>query len=231
MNILDYKITNYSNGEIISKFINDFVNTYNCENILFVRTSTTGEWLENLLVDKKNVDRLLYYTNNTMKKNVKNIKCNKFTKKINLLELENFLHKLNKKFDLICIDPCHEYNISKMNFDLLYSFLSDVGTLISHDCFPSTEKLANPNFQIGNWCGETYVAFVEFANNNPMLYYSILNIDTGIGIISKLNINYLKNCLDLHKQEIFLSMYKNKNKDYYKYFCDNSKDLTNEINL
>lgn len=231
MNILDYKIINYSNGEIISKFVSDYVDTYKCNNILFIRTPTTGDWLEKLLVNKINIDRLLYYTDNIMEKKAKNIICHKLTKKIKLLDLENVLHKLNKKFDLICIDPYHEYNTSKMNFDLLYSFLSDTGILISHDCYPSTEKLANPNYQIGSWCGETYVAFVEFAYNNPMLYYSIINIDTGIGIISKLNINYLKNCLDLDKQEIFLSMYKNKNKDFYKFFCDNSKDLINEINL
>ena len=94
-----------------------------------------------------------------------------------------------------------------------------------------TEKLANPNYKPGDWCGETYVAFVEFAYNNPKLYYCLLNIDTGIGIFSKLNIEFLTNKLNIEKQEIFLSLYKNKNKNIYKYFCENSQELINSINL
>lgn len=51
------------NGEIITKFINDYISLYNCENILFVRTPTTGNWLENICVTNNNVVRILYDTN------------------------------------------------------------------------------------------------------------------------------------------------------------------------
>lgn len=165
---------------------------------------------------------------------VTGINSSNITNKIEYKNLENELSQLNKKFNLICIDPFHEYEISKSNFNLLYSYLSEDGTIISHDCFPAITKLARPTYCQGEWCGETYVAFVEFAHNNPALYYGILNIDTGIGIISKLNnVLFLKNNLDIEKQKIFLAKHKNKELyvDIYKYFCENSIGLINSIIL
>lgn len=225
MNISEYtpkkKIVN---GEMITKFINDYIRLYNCENILFVRTPTTGDWLNKICINNNNVVRILYDTNF-----ITGINSSKLKDKIEYKNLEYTLTKLDKKFDLICIDPFHEYEISKSNFNLLYSYLSENGTIISHDCFPLTEKMAEPNYFHGEWSGETYVALVEFAYNHPELYYGILNIDTGIGIISKLNnIIFLKNNLDVEKQKLFLSKYKNKD-NIYKYFCENSIELINCI--
>jgi len=231
MNILEYNSQNKKivNGEIITKFINDYIRLYNCENILFVRTPTTGDWLKNICINNNNVVRILYDTDFITGINSSNLK-----NKIKYENLEDTLSQLNIKFNLICIDPFHEYEISKSNLNLFYQYLSEDGTIISHDCFPRTEKMAQPNYSIGSWCGETYVAFVEFAYNNPTLYYGILNIDTGIGIISKLNnIIFLKNNLHIEKQELFLSKHKNKAMytDIYKYFCENSVELVNSINL
>jgi hypothetical protein len=225
MDISKYISFKYSNGEIISKFIIDFINLYDCKNILFVRTPTTGAWLDNIFVNDTRVTRILYDTH------TKKYKYHKTTKIIEPNVFEYTLDSLNKKFDLICMDPFHEYTHSKRDFNLLYSYLSDIGTLISHDCFPMTKELANPSYKSGNWCGETYIAFVEFAYNNPTLYYGLLIIDTGIGIISKLHIDFLKNNLNMEKQEFFLSLYKNNSNDRYKYFCENSQELVNSVNL
>ena len=214
---------------MITKFINDYISIYNCENILLVRTPTTGAWFKNICANNNNIVRILYDTDFITEINSFNIK-----NKIEYKNLQHTLHKINKKFNLICVDPFHEYEISKSNFNLLYSYLSEDGTIISHDCFPETEKLARPKYSQGGWSGETYVAFVEFAHNNPTLYYGILNIDTGIGIISKLNnMAFLKNNLDIEKQKLFLSKYINKEPytDIYKYFCENSIELINSISL
>jgi hypothetical protein len=228
MNILEYnKKKKYLNGEIISKIINDYIRLYNCENILFVRSPTTGDFLDHICINNNNVVRIIYDTDFITGINSYNLK-----NKIDYKNLDYTLSQLNKKFNLICIDPFHEYEISKSDFNLLYSYLSEDGTIISHDCFPANEKSARPKYLKGGWSGETYVALVEFAYNNPTLYYGLLNIDTGIGIISKLNnIIFLKNNLDIEKQKIFLSKYKNKETyiDIYKYFHENSIELINSI--
>ena len=68
----------YIFGDIISLFINDLYNENKYTNILFIRTCTTGGWLDNLLIKYKNVTRILYY-NDTIKKP---IMSHKLTKKI-----------------------------------------------------------------------------------------------------------------------------------------------------
>ena len=58
------------------------------------------------------------------------------------------------------------------------------------------------------------------------MFYTILNIDTGIGIISKKQLHSLSNRLDRNKQEYLLFLHKNL-KDPYTYFIENSKDIIN----
>jgi hypothetical protein len=215
------KYTKYNNGDIISLLVIDLYNTYNYNDILFVRTPTTGEWLDKLLINNNNITRILYNTNIIQK-----YTFHKSTTIIDSIYLENKLNYLNKKFDLICIDPFHEYTYSKRDLFFLSSLLTEKGILICHDCFPPNKDMASPKFKTGSWCGETYVAFVEFAYNNPNLFYGILNIDTGIGIISKIQLELLTNNFDIYKQKQLLTLHENSN-DTYTYFCENSKDIIN----
>jgi len=212
--------TNYQNGDIISMLITDLYNKN--KNIIFIRTPTTGVWLDKLLVDKPNIIRILYDTNK-----IKKYKVSKSTKIIKSNNLEKKLDSLNKKYDLICIDPFHEYEYSKRDFFLLSSYLSDDGIIISHDCFPSNNNSALPKYILGNWSGETYIALVEFSYANPDLFYGILNIDTGIGIISKKNILFLKNCMNVSKQKHLLDLHNNKSNDVYDFFSQNAIDIIN----
>lgn len=140
-------------------------------------------------------------------------------------KLENQLNLLNKEYDLIVIDPFHEYTHSMSDFNLVTKYLKPTGLLISHDCYPLNEKFATPKFISGGWSGETYLAFVKFAYDNPTYYYTILNIDTGIGIISKTPFDRLSNNFNRTKQEkLFVANNK------YKYFIKNGQELINVIN-
>jgi hypothetical protein len=65
-----------------------------------------------------------------------------------------------------------------------------------------------------------------------------LNIDTGIGIISKTDINILeftlKNNFDKEtreKQNLFINMLKNEDLNTFEYFSENCNDLMNIIYL
>lgn len=218
---------NPSNGKTISQLVNDIYNLYQPANILFVRTYTTGDWLDKLLLNNNNVTRILYKTDKTTITK----RSHRSTIIIDSTDFENKLNTINKKFDLICMDPFHEYEYSKNNLFLLSSFLSDTGILISHDCFPKNKMMASPKYFYGDWCGETYVAFVEFAYKNPTLYYVILNTDTGIGIISKLQFDFLKNELNILKQQTLLSMHEHNSDGIYEYFCENAEEIINSINV
>jgi hypothetical protein len=56
MNLNNYlHISKYSNGEIISKLVRDLDKQNYFNNILFIRTPTTGEWLDKILMDDERV--------------------------------------------------------------------------------------------------------------------------------------------------------------------------------
>jgi hypothetical protein len=221
----------YKNGEIITNYVNDLISDNKYNNIMFIRTPTTGAWLDDILPNNNNIIRLCYYIQNIQ---TNNCKCHKLTSIINLNNLEQTIKQLNtnNKYDLIVIDPYHEYNVSYNNFNLLLSFLNDDGCIISHDCYPTKLKLSTPIFKMGDWCGQTYLAFIQFAYNNPHLFYAILNIDTGIGIINKRQSGYLRNNLDKNKQEHILSFdFINDYDKAYNYFINNSSYIINGISL
>lgn len=225
MNISKY--LNYKNaifGNIISLLVSDLYKEYNYNNILFIRTCTTGPWLDNLFVDNKNITRILYYTDTINKP----IRPHPSTKIVHSNDLENELRSLHKTFDLICMDTWHEYDISSRDFRILSSYLNESGILISHDCYPWNKKVANPYFIPGSWCGETYLSFVEFAYHNPDMFYTILNIDTGIGIASKLPLHFLSNTLNRTKQEKLFELRKN-DEEPYTYFIEYAKEIINAI--
>jgi len=214
----------YMYGSVISNLIKDLHKENNYKNILFIRSCTTGGFLDILLNQIVYIDRVLYYTDK-----IKNpTTTNKLIKVIHSNDLENYLTTLNKRYDLICMDTWHEYELSSRDFRIISSFLNETGILVSHDCYPWNKKVANSEYIQGEWCGETYISFVEFAYNNPNMFYTILNIDTGIGIISKQNLPFLSNSLDKDKQEHLLFLHKNSN-DPYTYFIENSKDIINAI--
>jgi hypothetical protein len=228
-----YNLENYYNGQIIQMIINDLYNTNNYKDILFVRTPTTGNWQDDILLEDNSVTRILYDT-----KKLEQINCHNSTIILDREELEKYILSLNKKFNLIALDPFHEYNESINDLTFLSSILTKDGILVCHDCLPLDKNAAEPNFKYGSWCGVTYVSFIELAYNNPNWYYGILNIDTGIGIISKTNINVLeftlKNDFDKEtneKRNILINMLKNQNSSTFEYFIENCNKLMNIIYL
>jgi len=214
----------YQDGSIISQVIVDLYNSNKCENVLFVRTPTTGNWLDKVLIKAPNVTRIMYDTHK--------IPRFSFHKSSIIIEhriLEDVLRSKNKKFDLICLDSFHEYSYSQSDLSVLSSYLTERGVMVCHDCFPSSKSMAAPIYQPLGWNGETYVAFIEFAYHNPEWFYGLLKIDTGIGIISKLQTNGLHNNFNKEKQEHLLLLHREDGGDPYTYFDENSTDIMNII--
>lgn len=179
--------TVYNNGDIITDVILDMVEKHNYQNILFIRTPSTGNWLDKLLIDNNlNITRVLYETNK-----LQNYTFHPSTRVVDYAQLPNVLLAINKKFDFICVDTFHEFTNSQNDLHLMSTFLSSNGIMICHDCFPSSKNLAQPLYNNGDWCGETYATFIDFAYHKPHLFYALLKIDNGIGIISKIPLDML----------------------------------------
>ncbi len=185
------------NGKIISMLLKDLCEQRKPEKMLFVRTSTTGRWLDLMDIPPEkegSIVRMFYIT----KDNTPVLHENS-----HIVEQEGvagFVDALEDEFDLICVDPYHEFDTSYRDLSVLTSVLSDDGILLCHDCAPETEMSASPQFTQGAWSGTTYAAFVKIASENPAWFFSILDTDTGIGIISKKPEWYLSQAFDQKKQ-------------------------------
>jgi hypothetical protein len=227
MNFSPYLKTRVQKGEVVSKLFEDLHKERQFKNILCIRTPTTGSWMDTMFSNntESNITRLMYAGGS--------MTANSYMKRLYTViehsDLESHIRALNVQFDVICIDPFHEYSESAGDFLLLPSFLTDDGILISHDCYPPMKEWATPKFKSGAWCGVTYVAFVEFAYNNPDWYYTILNNDTGIGIMSKKPMAPLTNSFNREMQKQLIDMYK-ANEPTYDFFCANSGAIINAIN-
>jgi hypothetical protein len=183
----------------------------NFKNILIVNTDKTGLFLNDCFPEKK-ISRISYTPNNYP-------------------QFIKIMIKLNKKFDLICVDPYHEYKESLGTLKLLTFLLDKDGILISHDCNPPSFTSTSCTYKAGEWCGVTYAAFVEVAYYNPEWYYTVINKDYGLGIISKKEIQFVKKIIDKEKQKKFLDLFKqNKYKPAYDYYKAHAFDIINLIN-
>ena len=218
MSVETYLCENLVNGEIVNMVINDLQKTKTFQNILFLRTPTTGGWMDAMMRDEKTT-RILYTVDKKMTNRLYTILTHD--------ELETHLRSLNKTYDLIIMDSYHEYAQSSSDFALVSSLLSEDGILISHDCCPPDKPKSTPKFITGYWCGVTYVCFIEMAYNNPEWYYAVLDNDNGVGIASKQPIDFLTQNLNKEKQEILLQMNKENDPNTYDYFRANGKELIN----
>lgn len=227
MNYSSYLKPRVDAGQVVTKIIQELHKEKKFKNILFIRTPTTGAWMDTMLTNNKEgaITRLMYTAGS--------ITANSYMKRIYTViehaDLESHIGNLNILFDLICIDPFHEYYESSKDFSMLPLFLTENGIMISHDCYPYKKDWASPIFKSGAWSGVTYVAFVEFAYTNPEWFYTLLNNDTGIGIMSKKPMPSLKNTLNRDLQKQLIEMHKAGNPSTYEFFCANSKELINVI--
>jgi hypothetical protein len=202
-------------GEIVIRALNDLHAMKNFQNVLCVRTPTTGAWMEAIRLKDATITRILYDV--SPKKGM-----------FEHANVETYLNTLNIKFDAICMDSYHEYKESSHDFKLFASYLNDDGILLSHDCYPPKKEYATKTFKKGYWCGLTYICFVELALNNPQWYYCVVDNDNGVGILSKQPLSPLRNTLDSDKQKQLLEL-KDDTDAAYIFFRENSKDLINCI--
>jgi hypothetical protein len=182
---------------------------YSFEKILIVNSVSTGSFLDRMCANKKPL-RIKYNRNN-------------------LEEFITQIKNITTQFDLILVDPYHEYEHSIVTYRMLTELLDDKkGILISHDCFPDDVKLTSPVYQPGKWCGVTYAAFIENAYENHDFYYAVINHDYGLGIMSKQEILFVKPIVEKEKQRIFLDLFQqDKYEEAYHYLTTFSKEIIN----
>jgi hypothetical protein len=100
------------------------------------------------------------------------------------------IRKGRLRYDIILVDPWHEYDTSLRDLTEAFELVREGGTLVVHDCLPPTEASANPDGLwdpvAGGWAGVTHRAYVDFVSGRRGLTYYTIDTDWGCGVIRKL---------------------------------------------
>lgn len=95
------------------------------------------------------------------------------------------IRRRRMRFDIILVDPWHEFHTSSRDLNVAFDLIDDGGILVVHDCVPPDISVATPHFIPGSWCGVTYKAFLYFVSIRRALDYHTVDIDYGCGVIRK----------------------------------------------
>ena len=88
-----------------------------------------------------------------------------------------------RRFDLVFVDPFHDYASSLRDIVFALHVLKAGGSVVVHDCSPPDALCAAPEFQCGDWCGVTYAAYLDVVLAAGIRYATV-DSDFGCGIIS-----------------------------------------------
>lgn len=92
-----------------------------------------------------------------------------------------FFSKNKSKYDIIFIDGLHESKQVIKDVENSLAVLNKNGTIVLHDCLPTTESMQAVPRTEQVWCGDTWRAVLYFRNSGYKI--QIINTDYGVGIL------------------------------------------------
>jgi len=93
---------------------------------------------------------------------------------------DEFFKQNTKTYDIIFIDGYHSFEQSYLDVTNALECLNPGGTIVCHDCYPTTEELAGSNFM-----GTVYKTIVKLRMTRTDLKVFVVNTDCGCGVIQR----------------------------------------------
>lgn len=90
------------------------------------------------------------------------------------------------QYDLIFVDPWHSLKCSATDLAGAWRLLRPGGIMVVHDCNPADESLVSATPRLGEWCGLTYRAFIDFVLFRRDLRFCTVDTDYGCGVVHKI---------------------------------------------
>ncbi|MEP7029541.1 MAG: hypothetical protein ABI830_01265 [Pseudolabrys sp.] len=118
------------------------------------------------------------------------------------------------KYDVILVDPFHEYETSARDLREAVDLLTADGTIIVHDCFPRDQAITSPHYIDGAWCGVTYKAYLDFVLASEELMFCTIDADYGCGVIRRAAPLRVSQCSARDDRGEVVSQWKRAGKDY-----------------
>jgi hypothetical protein len=89
------------------------------------------------------------------------------------------------KFDIIFIDGLHHEEQVIRDIENALECLSEGGTIVVHDCNPTTEEMQIVPRQQSVWTGDVWKAWVKLRKTKTDIFQVCIDEDYGCGIITK----------------------------------------------
>jgi hypothetical protein len=152
---------------------------------LEISTPSTGLSFSDLIDDVPDAHRLVY----NCPSNVDDGRTYTYrTEAITSHELTNAILTANRNapcYDIIFVDPFHTYASSSIDLSGAFALLRPGGIMVVHDCNPQNASITSPEFTPGDWCGVTYMAFIDFVLCREGVSFYTVDTDFGCGVVSK----------------------------------------------
>lgn len=105
----------------------------------------------------------------------------------NVMTSDEFFKRIapERLYHLIFIDGMHMEEYVDRDIQHALEHLSDVGTIVLHDCNPPTEWHQRPfsEYKGGDWNGTTWRSFAKLRMSEPDLAMWCVDTDWGVGIV------------------------------------------------
>ena len=98
---------------------------------------------------------------------------------------DEFFSRNLRFFDLIFIDGLHHYEQVLKDVNNALNCLLPNGTIVVHDCLPTTEVMQQREDNGGEWTGDVWKAIAILRVTRPDLTISVVDTDYGCGLIKK----------------------------------------------
>lgn len=98
------------------------------------------------------------------------------------------------KFDIIFIDGLHHSDQVLKDIENSLNHLTNSGTIVCHDCLPTTEHMQQRDDHGGVWTGDVWKAIAELRVKRIDLDIKVIDTDLGCGLIKRgTNIPHITN--------------------------------------
>ena len=102
-------------------------------------------------------------------------------------DLIETIHAFGFRYDIVLVDSFHYYDLSLRDLTDAFDVLTPHGSIVVHDCLPTSEELASPDYIPGGWCGVSFIAYIDFVTGGRRLTYTTVDTDYGCGVIRKMD--------------------------------------------
>lgn len=98
---------------------------------------------------------------------------------------EFFTHHVKQKYDIVFVDGLHIFDQAYRDIVNSLKWLNDNGTIVVHDCNPTTEITQRPDRASDVWHGDVWKAILKLRLEHPEIEVYTIDTDEGCGVITK----------------------------------------------